>query len=192
MNNLNLLNPEHLENILSLGLQVNYQDKLSIQFNETDWEVKYEYFNPHANPKSLKEKKIFSNMVEAIKFFIEEFNTINGDLVSVSGGSPYSGNHKKVKMSIRDLLTKNIAYLKDIKEINSDPNHKDKFWDVYRNVKRIQKRLELSEYNIKELPPIQLIYNAIIDGAHRLCALALIAETNPSILDIELDVEIYL
>ena len=188
----NLLNPEHLESLLSLGLKVTYQDKLSIKFNGDDWEVKYEYFNPHANPKSLKEKKIFSNMVEAIKFFIEEFNEINNNPVSVSGGHPYSGNHRKVKMSIRDLLTKNIAYLKDIKEIDSDPNHQDKFWDVYRNVKRIQKRLEVSEYNIKELPPIQLIYNAIIDGAHRLCALALIAETNPSILDIELDVEIYL
>ena len=49
-----------------------YRDLVFLKKEKDQWVVEYEtYFNPHANPKFLFDKKCFSNAVEAAAFFIE-------------------------------------------------------------------------------------------------------------------------
>lgn len=189
--NFDLIKIEELEHLLSLGLEISYQNRIFIKSVNFEWVVDYEYFNPHADPKTIKQRKFFNNLAETVKFFLEQLLEINDELGLISGGPPIYGDHKKSKMKIRDLLTKNIAYVKDIKEIESTPNHVDSNWDVYKNVKRMQQRFESNREIINRLPPVQLYNDSIIDGAHRLNALLLMSQSDSSILDLELDIENY-
>lgn len=46
---------------------LHYKNILFIRPVDNKWEVEYEiYFNPHANPKQLMDKKTFSNFDEAL------------------------------------------------------------------------------------------------------------------------------
>ena len=106
-----------------------------------------------------------------------------------SGGAPIFGDHEKTEMTLRDLLEKDIAYLKDVEEIDADPNHPDRDWEVYVHVKNIQDGLNPNK--LSELPPIQIVKNRVVDGAHRLNALNLMSKEDKSILSKKLKVEVY-
>lgn len=182
---------DQLENLLSFGIEISYQDRLFLKSVNFEWAVDYEYYNPHAMPKTLKQRRFFNTLTEAVSFFLEHFSEMNDELGLVSGGASLYGEHEKLKMKVFDLLSKNIAYLKDIKEIDAVSDHPDANWDVYKNIKRMQKRLESNKDLIATLPPIQIYNDAVIDGAHRLNALCLMSQKDPTILDIELNVEIF-
>lgn len=49
-----------------------FKDLISFKKNNEKWEVEYEsYFNPHANPKQLKDIKNFDNASEMITFVLD-------------------------------------------------------------------------------------------------------------------------
>ena len=49
-----------------------FRDIISVNYVDNCWEVEYEsYFNPHANPKQLKDIKNFDNASEMITFVLD-------------------------------------------------------------------------------------------------------------------------
>ena len=119
------------------------------------------------------------------------FNDIAFRMYSIgSGGAPIKGEHISTIMKVRDLLKKEIAYIKDVEEIDSDPEHEDRKWEVYLNVKKIQDSLA-NKTSFKDLPAIQIVENKVIDGAHRLNAINLISKKRPEVLNYSISVEIY-
>jgi hypothetical protein len=98
---------------------------------------------------------------------------------SQSGGKPIPYEPiKEYDSNLRGILNKNykVAYLKDMREIHSDPNHPDRSWEVYLNVVKLKNGLSKTS----KLPPIQIVDGKVVDGAHRLSALSLLLSEDPS------------
>jgi hypothetical protein len=65
-----------------LGKEINlsYRDLISIHIDGDSFIVEYEsYFNPHAKPYSLEDKKVFDNASDAAKFFCSYIKERNQD-----------------------------------------------------------------------------------------------------------------
>ena len=70
----NFLIKEHLFNFLCVpgldGFKICYFDIVSLSVEENYYIIEYEsYFNPHANPKQLKDVKKFLSLIDAVNFF---------------------------------------------------------------------------------------------------------------------------
>jgi hypothetical protein len=54
-------------------IKISFGNLLTINKEDDGWIVEYEsYFNPHANPKSLFDKKRFTDPLAAVIFFFEK------------------------------------------------------------------------------------------------------------------------
>jgi len=65
--------------IVNGSFEIKYHES-SIRKDGDTWKVRYEsYFNPHANPKSLMDVKYFTDLNDAVTFFIECCNSSNSE-----------------------------------------------------------------------------------------------------------------
>lgn len=74
-------NNYHIYHVASLGLDISYKGLIYLRCLDSQaWEVEYEsYFNPHANPKQLFDKVIFTTCSDAVNFFISKLKEILQD-----------------------------------------------------------------------------------------------------------------
>jgi len=73
------INISCIENLISEGVNISYGN-ISIESSDERWVIEYEsYFNPHAKPYSLKDKKVFDNALDAAKFFCSYIQERNQD-----------------------------------------------------------------------------------------------------------------
>lgn len=74
-------NSHYMYHIASMGLDISYKGLIYLRCLDSEaWEVEYEsYFNPHANPKQLFDKAIFTTCSDAVNFFISKLKEILQD-----------------------------------------------------------------------------------------------------------------
>jgi len=110
-----------------------------------------------------------------------------------SGNAGFVGEPEDtIQMTVRELLdsTYDIAYVKDVAEIDADPQHPDRTWAVFEKVKEYQEYFERNP-NLEQLPPFQVKGSWLTDGAHRFNALRLATKNRPELLDQIIRVNVY-
>ena len=102
-----------------------------------------------------------------------------------SSGAPTDAEAERTEeIAVSDLLELpyNVAYHPDVEEIDTDPEHEDRDWEVYEKVREYANYFEANP-NLSNLPPIQIKGDWVIDGAHRINALRLATKKVPELLD---------
>jgi len=101
-----------------------------------------------------------------------------------SGAARTEDPERTEEVTVRELLKLpyKVAYHPDIEQIEADPKHEDRTWEVYIKVKEYSEYFEVNT-DLSELPPIQVKGEWVIDGAHRINALRLASKNTPELLD---------
>ena len=77
-----------------------------------------------------------------------------------SGGAPTDAAAERTEeIAVSDLLELpyNVAYHPDVEEIDTDPEHEDRDWEVYEKVREYANYFEANP-NLSNLPPIPVSY----------------------------------
>ncbi len=73
--------PIKISEVISIEpeIKISFANLVTISKEDDDWIVEYEsYFNPHSNPKSLFDKKRFTDPSAAAIFFFEKVDEMKG------------------------------------------------------------------------------------------------------------------